>query len=141
MSELIWKITRPLAESAPVEKLEKITDITFPKDYVDCVMENNAGYPSLKVFRTNLGDERIINNLLTFDESKDVNIFNTYESLFAATGIKALIPIAEDPFGSYMCFDFSESTAKVVFWEHETNRIDAVSDTFTGFIDMLYEKE
>jgi hypothetical protein len=136
MSELIWKVARPLTDKAPISKLEGIVGATLPDDFVGCVMENNAGYPSLKGFETAAGTARVFNNLLTFDEGKSVNIFNTYEGVLAATGNDALLPFAEDPFGNYICFDFSESGA-VVFLEHETNKTEAVSETFTGFITKL----
>lgn len=137
MSELTWKIIRPLANQTPIKKLEDILGVTFPKDYVECVMKNNAGYPSLKVFKTSSGIEHIFNNLLTLDENKKVNIFTTFESLLAATGNKLLIPFAEDPFGNYICFDFSDSTVRIVFWEHETKKTDAISETFTEFLANL----
>lgn len=137
MNELTWKVVRPLTDKTLIKKLERIVGVAMPNDYIECVMENNAGYPSLKGFVTVAGNERVFNNLLTFDESKGVNIFNTYKSVLAATGNKTLLPFAEDPFGNYICFDFSESMAKVVFWEHETKRTETINETFTGFLAKL----
>ena len=137
MSELTWKVVRPLQDRAPIRKLEEIIGIILPDDYVKCVMNNNAGYPTLEKFETVNGMERIFNNLLSFDEKKNVNIFNTYNSIFALTGNKMLLPIAEDPFGNYICIDFSNSEMKVVFWEHETNTLEAVSATFSELLSKL----
>lgn len=137
MCELIWKIVRPLANNAPIEKLEKIIGYSLPDDYIECVQKHNAGYPSLKKFETLTGVEHICNNLLSFNEEKAVNVFNTYDSMLNATGNRALLPFAEDPFGNYICFELSETHAKVVFWEHETSNIEPICDTFTEFVSKL----
>ena len=141
MNKLTWKVVRPLSDETPIKKLESIIGVAIPDDYAECVMENNAGYPSLKAFETTAGTERIFNNLLSLDERKDVNIFNTYESVLDATENKALLPFAEDPFGNYICFDFSDSAAKVVFWEHETGKSEAISAAFTEFLAKLKPTE
>lgn len=137
MNELTWKLAKPLAEDTAIRKLEKDLGRVLPEDYVECVMKNNAGYPSLKKFATVSAVEHICNNLLSFDEKKDVNIFNTYESVVASSENKMLLPFAADPFGNYICFDFSGATVKVVFWQHETNETELVCTTFAAFIAKL----
>lgn len=137
MSKLTWKVSRPLSDKHQIKKLEEILGVTMPDDYIECVMKNNAGYPSLKIFTTDVENEHVFNNLLTFDESKSVNIFNTYKSVLAASGNKELLPFAEDPFGNYICFDFSESSVKIVYWEHETQKTETVCTTFTEFLAKL----
>ena len=141
MNELTWKVARPLTDEAPIRKLEELIGTNLPNDYVECVMKNNAGYPSLEIFKTSTGIERIFNNLLTFDESKKANIFQTYESLCVTTENRTLLPFAEDSFGNYICFDFSGSNMRVVFWEHETQRIEIISSTFTEFLTKLSQMQ
>lgn len=138
MSELTWKLAKPLANDTAIKKLEKIIERSLPTDYVECVMKNNAGYPSLKKFDTVSSAAHICNNLLSFDEKKEVNIFNIYESLVASTGNKMLLPFAADPFGNYVCFDFLGETVKVVFWLHETDETELICATFAGFAANLY---
>ena len=141
MSELTWKVVRPLLDRAPIKKLEEVVGVAIPEDFIECVVRNNAGYPSHERFETAEGIEHICNNLLSFDEKKNVNIYNTYDSIIALTGNKLLLPFAEDPFGNYICFDFSGSDVKVVFWEHETKKIEVVSSTFNEFLAKLSPSE
>lgn len=141
MSGLTWKVTRPLSDRTPINKLEEIVGIVLPDDYVECVMENNSGYPSFEQFETVEGIRHIFNNLLSFDEKKKVNVYNTYASVYALTGNPKLLPIAEDPFGNYICFDFSGSEKRVVFWEHETKKIETICLTFTEFLENLNPSE
>ncbi|MCL2797367.1 MAG: SMI1/KNR4 family protein [Firmicutes bacterium] len=136
MNELEWKVARPLVDKTPIEKFEKMIGAIMPNDYVECAVKNNAGYPVQEVFLTESGVEHVFNNLLSFDESKRMNIFKTYESARTVTGNKGLVPFASDSFGNYICFDFA-SGAKVVFWDHETNKIDPVCSTFTELLAKL----
>ena len=137
MNKLEWVLVNPLEDDTQIKKFEKTADVIFPEDFVSCVVENNAGYASLKNLETVRGNNRVCNNLLTFDEKKKVNIFNVYISVFSARGNTKLVPFAEDPFGNYICFDFSKPTAKIVFWNHETNKTEDVCDTFAEFLTKL----
>jgi len=137
MNELEWFLVNPLEGEAQIKKFEDIARINFPDDFVNCIKKNNAGYPLFKNFETLTGDNHICNNLLTFDEKKKVNIFNVYRNVFSIRETTPLVPFAEDPFGNYICFDFSESTAKIIFWHHETNKTEKVCDTFTEFLAKL----
>ena len=137
MNELLWKITRPLTDESLIEKLETKICVKLPNDFIECVLKNNAGYPTLKSFKTGNGMEHVFNNLLTFDENKGINIFNTYGNILIHTKNKLLLPFAEDPFGNYICFDFSKETVSIVFWYHETNQIEIVCGTFTEFLTKL----
>lgn len=141
MGELTWKVARPLSDRAPICKLEEVIGVALPDEYVECVMKNNAGYPSLTRFKTAEGVEHMVDMLLSFDEKKSVNIYNTYQSMLASTGNKWLLPIAEDPFGNYICFIFLGSGTKVVFWDHETGKVETISATFAEFLAKLHPSE
>jgi hypothetical protein len=137
MAELSWKIARPLSDERLINKLAETIGATLPNDYVECVRKNNAGYPSLKSFNTQNGVEHVFNNLLTLDDQKEVNVFSTYEVVSAASGKNTLLPIAEDPFGNYICLDFSMQPARVVFWEHETKSTEDIDDDFSSLLEQL----
>lgn len=139
MSGLMWKIVRPLTDDSLIKKLEKTIGFRLPADFVECVRKNNAGYPSLKSFETQSGVEHVFNNLLTLDDKKEVNVFNTYEAVLGVSGNKALLPIAEDPFGNYICFDFSAQPAHVVYWSHETKASETIADSFASLLAQLTE--
>jgi cell wall assembly regulator SMI1 len=45
-----WKHCKDPVTSNMIKTVEKHFGITFPKDYTECVMQNNGGYPSQKIF-------------------------------------------------------------------------------------------
>lgn len=129
-----------------IAKVEKIFQIKFPSEYIGIVLEHDGGYPKPNRFNVN-GAEEIFNNLLSFNEDDYINIVDTYEDVEDRL-IKRIIPIAEDPFGNLICFDYSKDDRPVVvFWEHEKafnnkeNALTFVCNTFSELMDMLYESE
>ena len=137
MNELSWKFTKPLVGKTSIIKLEKILGIILPDDFISCVMLNNAGYPSLQNFETSSGVDHLFSRLLSLDEQSAVNIFNTYDTMFSINGIENLLPFAGDPFGNYICYDFSEPILKIVFFDHETCEVDSICQTFSELIGKL----
>ena len=136
-----WKYVKPLDDISLIRKLENKMERTLPNDYVEFVIKHHAGRPSANLFKTLNGDERVFLRLISFDESQYVNMFTTFESFSSYVDATHLLPFANDPFGNYICFDFSENPAEVVFWDHETNKLDTVSKTFTDLVCMLYKTE
>jgi len=49
-----------------------------------------------------------------------------------------LFPFGEDPFGNYLCLFFEEKDITIVYWSHETNKVEKVANSFTEFLEMLY---
>jgi len=138
MKDLVWELGSRLNSSTQINKLNAMVGGMLPSDYISCVLDNNTGYPSLNVFETQLGTQHIFNNLLSLDESNDENIFKVYQFISEETGRKNILPFARDSFGNYICFDFSENPAVVVFWQHETNDIDFVCNSFADLLCMLH---
>ena len=137
MPTVTWQFIDKLEDDSPICKLEKAINVKLPSDYVNCVKENNAGFPSLKIFNTVQGTERVFSNLLSFNSDDDENIFNDYQFLLDETDRKDVLPFARDSFGNYICFDFSDNPIKVVFWNHENKTFDDVSNSFTELLNML----
>ncbi len=51
-----------------------------------------------------------------------------------------LIPIAEDPFGNLLCYDFIDGREDIVFWNHEKyNDTMKVCNSFSEFLKRLHE--
>jgi hypothetical protein len=139
MKGLVWELTSAMYDNTQINKLKVMIGEELPSDFAECLLKNNAGYPTPNVFDTKLGTQHIFNNLLPFDESEDENIFKVYRFISEETEREDILPFARDSFGNYICFDFSENPSTVVFWQHETNDIDAVCKSFTDLINMLYE--
>ena len=137
MSTLTWQFIDKLENDSSIYKLEKAINVKLPFDYVNCVKENNAGFPSLKTFNTVQGTERVFSNLLSLNSDDDEDIFQSYQFILDETDRKDILPFARDSFGNYICFDFSDNSAKVVFWNHENKTFDDVSNSFIELLNML----
>ena len=77
-------------------------------------------------------------NLISFNEEEDTNVFSTLRILRNNGLPNELFPFGEDPFGNYLCLFFNEKDVTVVFWNHETNQIEKVSNSFLEFLNELY---
>jgi hypothetical protein len=142
MDNSIWRFVKPLHDEHSISEMEEMIGAKFPEDYVACVKQYNRAYPSIKVFRTAGGIERVFSNLLGFNKDDGASIFVTYDLFLTYhEKHKEWLPFAEDPFGNYICFDMSTDPWAVVFWDHETDAVDGVADSFTEFLGMLYPGE
>ncbi|MGL4898266.1 MAG: SMI1/KNR4 family protein, partial [Cetobacterium sp.] len=45
--------------------------------------------------------------------------------------------IASDPAGNYIVYN---KKFEIYFWNHEINKFELITKTFTDFINMLYEE-
>lgn len=101
---LRWICENESVETTTISKVEDIFGIEFPRDYVECIIKNNGGYPKPNRFNLN-GNEEVFNNFLSFDEEDSSNIINAYNDVKDRL-IEKVIPFAEDPFGNLLCFDY-----------------------------------
>lgn len=112
--------------------------IKFPKEYKTIVLEYNGASPEVNTFDTDKTKGRVAEYLLSFSLEEKMNIIETYEILKDRLP-NNIIPVISDPFGNYICFDFTKNNViSVVFWNHENNSIERVSDSFNDFIQSLY---
>ena len=64
---------------------------------------------------------------------------NIWDAVFSALDViadKDLFPFAIDSFGNYICLNLRDG--EVVFWDHETGRINTTEKNLGAFIDNLY---
>ena len=131
-----WKYVKPIEGNSVLNKLEEKLGVKFPKSYVDCVTSNNGGRPP----RNKVNDSLMMRSLVRIDESAEINVLNTLDTLKDSL-LPKIIPFADDSFGNYFCFDFSKSGEPlIVFWDHEEKRENALSpvaDSFEKFIAVL----
>ena len=137
MLKITWNFVESMEVDSPVRELEELLNVKLPSDFVDCVKENNAGFPNLKTFETNQGIERVFSNLLSLDSDDDENIFYSYQFICDETDRNDILPFARDSFGNYICFEFNDNLPKVVFWNHESKTLDKVAESFTDLLKML----
>jgi hypothetical protein len=138
MNGLIWELTSALTDKMQINKLKTIVGEKLPSDFIECLLINNAGYPTPNVFDTASGQQHIFNNLLPLDESEDENIFKVFRFITEETNREDILPFARDSFGNYICFDFSTDLPSIVFWRHETNDFEYISKSFMDLLNMLH---
>ena len=101
---IIWKESNSNLSKLEIKDVEIKLNVKFPQDYVDVVSQNDGGYPSPNRLKVN-GNEEIINNLLSMKSDNSSYIIDVFENVSDRL-IEDVIPIAEDPFGNLICFDF-----------------------------------
>lgn len=109
------------SEVSEVEIKESGLQLGFklPQDYIDCVKIN--GGASVLPEEFNVGKvERCFGGLFSFDEQSSEYIVGKYR-IYNSTLPKEILPIADDPAGNLICFDYKNHSENpiVVFWEHE----------------------
>ncbi|CAM4489702.1 hypothetical protein FHS16_005150 [Paenibacillus endophyticus] len=144
-NELMWILKKGKLSREVVSHVESELDISFPTDYVDCVMQNNGGQPVPDTFNFQERTGAVFNSLIHLNIGESRNIVDVYNNLKLRLP-KKIYPFADDPFGNYLCFDYREGKAPViVFWDHEKasiheeSSISFVSSSFNELLDNLYE--
>lgn len=162
MSTIEWQFSDEPVEVDYVIRIGNDVGFKFPKDYVNCLAINNGANVEPELFEVD-NKEKVFGTLLSFNDDNDefiVSVFKSYKKSLP----KELIPFAFDPAGNLICFDYKddENNPIVVFWEHENagekemlmceeglteeqaeerarENVFYVADTFTDFLDQLYD--
>ena len=160
--DLEWEYADSEISEAKIKEIGLQFGFQLPQDYIDCVKINGGASVLPEEFK--VGDvERCFGILFSFDVESSEYIVKKYE-IYKPTLPQEVFPIANDPAGNLICLDYKKNTEKpiVVFWEHENPgekemlmRLQGLSaaqveelarentlhiaDTFTGFLDKLYE--
>ena len=130
---IIWKYKIDVADKKVFTEIEDERNISFPTELKEFILNTNAATPSRYNFMVG-NNERVLGAILSFNH----NEIDT-DSVFSALSViddKNLIPFGIDPFGNYICYSLSDG--QVVFWNHETSRIESTGKKFDAFIDELY---
>lgn len=130
---LEWKYVEPVDESQ-LSKIEDHFGLSLPEDYKKLLVKCNQGKPTLERFDTELKKECVLDYMINLSD-----IISLAKTMSADYGVENLIPISRDPFGNLIAFRIAgRQVDGVVFWEHETNKISKIADSFTEFIEKLY---
>jgi hypothetical protein len=131
-----------------VVEVEKKFGIKFPIDYIDCILENHEGYPSLNAFDYEKVKGAAFNHLLSFNHQEIDYLIQVRENIEDRL-IDRVYPFADTPGGDYLCFDYrtNEENPSIVYWDHELAYEDPekglffVANTFTELLSKLYNDE
>lgn len=129
-----WKFIKELKSKGSIKKFEDIIGMELPKDYIEFIEKYNGARPKLKLFKTITGKEHVIKTFLSFNITDVENIFSVNEWLKKDFN-REYFAIASDPAGNYIVYD---KKFEIYFWNHEINKFELITKTFTDFINMLY---
>lgn len=139
--KLEWDFIKPLKSVELIDQFEQKVGFKFPQSFRDCVIANNAGYPSMNTFDTDKEKERVFDSLLSFNPEDKCNVWDYYD--WSAEDFEELgqryIEFASSGFGDPIAFD--PETGYVIFVDHETLEIELIAKTFDEFLDKLYDDE
>ncbi|WP_027340214.1 SMI1/KNR4 family protein [Halonatronum saccharophilum] len=141
-NQVIWKFAKEDVKEDRVNQIEEKLNIKFPKDYIECIMNNNGARPRPNAFDIKERSEITIKSLLRVDEEEG-NLLDTYEWIKGRLP-ENIYPFASDNFGNYICFDYRENKVpNVVFWDHEepdsNNSIKYIAESFSDLLLKLYK--
>ena len=97
-------------------KVEEWFGVKFPKEYVECIIENDGASPEQSCIDVS-HNERVFSLL---ECSQIIETFNSIKDTLPNEGNK-IVPMGEDPAGNKYCFDFRKNfnEPSIVFWYHE----------------------
>lgn len=129
--EITWKYATPISDKL-ISEVENKYDIQLPEDLKSILKEGNNGVPSKGFFDTNVVEGHEWKTLLSYDKS---DIENVYSAIAILKDVDIdLFPFGNDPAGNMICL----KRGKVVFWNHETDALEYIADSVSGFLTKLY---
>ena len=138
MNNIIWKFAGEKINENIIKNFEKEHNIVFPRTYTDLIKKYNGATPNKEVFLLSTGRECVFNYLLDWNENVEGHIQNIYSILVDTLKKDSLYPFANDPFGNFICFDFTDKNdPSIVFFDHESNEIIQISKDFNSFLNSL----
>lgn len=130
---ITWKYKIDVADINVFEEIEHERKICFPLELKNFILNTNAATPSRYNFMVG-NNERVLGAILSFNHNE-----SDTDSVFTALSViddHTLLPFGIDPFGNYICYSLKDN--KIVFWDHETSRVDSTGKTLSEFIETLY---
>ena len=153
---LEWDFIKPLESENLIDEFEQLRGYKFPVSFRECVIKNNAGYPSKDVFDTETAEKRVVNCLLSFNKVKNsastvwfsveayeykIDSAKQYDDIDEANALKYIfnryVVFADTPFGDDIAFD--KTNDSVVYINHETLEVEKIADSFDEFLNCLYD--
>jgi cell wall assembly regulator SMI1 len=139
MVNIEWIASKGELHYEAIKTVEKQWGIKFPDDFVECVLKNDGASPEPSAFNFEGKRGASFGFLLSFRPDNEIYILDVYNRIKKALP-KSVFPFADDPAGNFICFDYRQDPTgpKVVFWDHEWDKVIPVCDRFTDLINKLY---
>lgn len=131
-----------------IDEAESFYKVRLPESYKKIVMKYNGGYPQPSCYDMDSEKEKVFLNLLSAKETDKNNLYNI-TSILRENGLNNIFAFGADPFGNYICFDYSDSndSPAVVYYDHENAfeyddyKPKFICKSFDELLNMLYEPE
>lgn len=134
-----WILTKTKIDEQEFTNIEKELKVQFPTDFKDIVLKYNGASPKYIAYDTENTKGRVAEYLLSFTNNDQDNIIDTYNAIKDRLE-EGLVPVMKDPFGNFICFNFSKKdSCELVFWNHDNNNIEYISQSFSNFLEKLYD--
>ncbi|WP_205881322.1 SMI1/KNR4 family protein [Leucobacter viscericola] len=162
MNEVVWQFADRDVTLEEIAAIQQELGVELPSDYVTCIRKNNGASAEPDLFELETGEQKVFGTLLSFDRESEefvLDVFNDHKAALPA----GAIPIAFDPAGNLICFDYGGDDANpaVVFWNHENagdkdilmselgltatqadamvrKKLTRIASTFTAFVEGLH---
>lgn len=160
--DLDWEYADAEVSETKINDIGLQLGFQLPQEYIDCVKINGGASVLPEEFDVE-NVERCFGSLFSFDEESSEYIVKKYE-IYKPTIPRKTFPIANDPAGNLICFDYKdhEENPIVVFWEHENaaeketlireeglteeqteerarENVFYVAESFTDFLNKLHD--
>jgi len=136
---IVWKYFDAPKDNS-IYLTEELLHILLPNDYKTFIQKCNGSKPSLQRFDIPGRKECVLDYMLNVNPNTINCLLEASERLHKNGMNQKLIPIAIDPFGNYITYDYRSSSLnpEVVFWNHENNNTAFIAKDMTVFFAMLY---
>lgn len=140
-NEMEWRYVKELESENLIKEFEQLVGYELPADFKECIHFINGGRPQYQDFDTEFCEGRDIMAICSFNKDDPGSIWDSYEwdeeceEFEGFTG--RYIPFAYSDCGDDICFDTSNN--HIVYIDHEEAEVEKIANTFTGFINSLYE--
>ena len=131
-----WKYIKKLKSIDLIDDFECMAKYVFCNAFRNCVIVNNGGRPSKRLFDTDKVKERELKSFLSFNKEDRETVWKIFEWNKEELTNK-YVPFGIDNFGNLICFDANND--KIVFVNHEDMSVEAVAENFDCFMSRLYE--
>lgn len=131
-----WEYSKGKVTNEDISRIETETDLSLPKDLVDCVLKNNRATPTPDIIKD---QEIVFNYLYSFNTQDDFNVLTVFRILQSQNN-DILFPFADDPFGNDICLLYINKLDKnpvIVFRDHETEEITFIASSFSELVKNL----
>jgi len=117
-----------------LNKLEEKLSIKLPNEYINIVKMHDGAYPKKNTYDYNGKIGNVVQCLVSC-KNEPMGILDMTKRI----NIKNIIPFMKDPFGNYICFEYkAPEDYIIVLWDHDTEKISYIADSFEIFINSLY---